>query len=179
VNLLALDQRAEKAYADLGGERQQQICEKIFKALTDGTDARGIRRPTGFATLCALADASLAEVMEVIDIFRKPSRLFVMPKANEPNVGRRRLMGAYAAGGMGWGTLPRPHIGNRRARFYFTEAGWHKIGRAILMDARRRGIMIRVVRLKNPPLSQVIYRDKWQVAILPPWLRRKGSAKAE
>ena len=32
--------------------------------------------------------------------------------------------------------MPRPHIGNRRARFYFTEAGWHKIGRAVLMDAR-------------------------------------------
>jgi hypothetical protein len=77
-------------------------------------------------------------------------------------------MGAYAAGAMGWGTLPRPHIGNRRARFYFTEAGWHKIGRAVLVDAHRRGIMVRVVRLKNPPLSQAIYRDKWQVAILPP-----------
>jgi WD40 repeat protein len=79
----ALDQHAEKAYADLGGERQQQICEKIFKALTDGTDARGIRRPTGLATLCALADASQAEVMEVIDIFRKPSRSFVMPPLSE------------------------------------------------------------------------------------------------
>jgi len=95
VNLLALDQRAEKAYADLGGERQQQICQKIFKALTDGTDARGIRRPTGFATLCALADASLAEVMEVIDIFRKPSRLFVMPPLSEGSLDQA---GAWANG---------------------------------------------------------------------------------
>ena len=77
------------------------------------------------------------------------------------------------------GRLPRPHIGNRRARFYFTEAGWHKIGRAVLMDARRRGIMVRVVRLKNPPLSQAIYRDKWQVAILPPGRRRPGGGQAE
>ena len=88
-------------------------------------------------------------------------------------------MGAYAAGAIGWGTLPRPQIGNRRARFYFTEAGWHKIGGAVLMDARWRGIMVLVVRLKNPPLSQAIYRDEWQVAILPPGRRRKDSGRVE
>ena len=43
----ALDRHAERAYAELAHERQQSICEKIFKALTDrGSDARGIRRPT-------------------------------------------------------------------------------------------------------------------------------------
>jgi len=103
----------------------------------------------------------------------------IWEKANEPNVLRRRLMGAYAAGAIGWGTLPRPYIRNRRARFYFTEAGWHKFGRAVLMDARRRGIMVQVVRLKNPPVSRAIYRDEWQVAILPPGRRRKGSGHAE
>jgi hypothetical protein len=108
-----------------------------------------------------------------------PFFLDIWEKADEPSVGRRRLMGAYAAGAMGWGRLPRPHIGNRRARFYFTEAGWHKIGRAVLMDARRRGIMVRVVRLKNPPLSQAIYRDKWQVAILPPGRPRERSRRKE
>jgi hypothetical protein len=105
--------------------------------------------------------------------------LDVWENSDEPKVGRRRLMGAYAAGAVGWGTLPRPHISNRRARFYFTEEGWHKIGRAVLMDARRRGIMVRVVRLKNPPLSQTIYRDKWQVAILPTGRQRKGGGQAE
>jgi hypothetical protein len=102
-----------------------------------------------------------------------PFFLDIWKKADVPNVGRRRLMGAYAAGAVGWGTLPRPPIGNRRARFYFTEAGWRKTGRAVVMDARRRGIMVRVVRLKNPPLSQVIYRDKWQVAILPAGAAKK------
>jgi WD40 repeat protein len=80
----ALDQHAEKAYAELRNERQQGICEKIFKALTDrGTDARGIRRPTSLATLCALAGASPDEVTEVIDVFRKPSRSFLMPPLPE------------------------------------------------------------------------------------------------
>jgi hypothetical protein len=103
-----------------------------------------------------------------------PFFLDIWEKSEKPAAARRRLMGAYAAGAAGWGTLPRPHIGNRRARFYFTEEGWHKFGRTVLMDARRLGIMVRVVRLKNPPLSQTIYRDKLQVAILPPGRRRNG-----
>ena len=82
----ALDQHAERAYGELGTERKQGICERIFKALTDkSTDARGIRRPTRMDTLCALAGGvSQAEVTEVIDVFRKPSRSFLMPPAGEP-----------------------------------------------------------------------------------------------
>ena len=81
----ALDQHAEKAYAELATLRQQQICEKLFKALTDkATDPRGIRRPTTLGILCALTDATAAEVTAVIDVFRKPSRSFLMPPAGEP-----------------------------------------------------------------------------------------------
>ena len=73
-----------KAYAELGSARQQQICEKLFKALTDkATDPRGVRRPTTLGTLCALADATAAEVTDVIDVFRKPSRSFLMPPAGD------------------------------------------------------------------------------------------------
>jgi hypothetical protein len=79
----ALDQHAERAYAELT-PRQQRICEKMFKALTDkATDPRGVRRPTTLGTLCALADATPAEVTQVIDVFRKPSRSFLMPPADE------------------------------------------------------------------------------------------------
>ena len=80
----ALDQHAERAFAELNTERKQKICETIMKALTDwGTDARGTRRPTKLGTLCALADASQKEVTDVIDVFRKPSRSFLMPPAKE------------------------------------------------------------------------------------------------
>ena len=80
----ALDLHAEKAYAELASARQQQICEKLFKALTDkATDRRGIRRPTSLGTLCALADATAAEVTQVMDVFRQPSRSFLMPPAGE------------------------------------------------------------------------------------------------
>jgi uncharacterized RDD family membrane protein YckC len=76
----ALDRHAEKAFAELRTDRKQRICAKIFKALTDkGTDARGIRRPTTLERLCAIAGAPESEVIEVIDVFRKPSRSFLMP----------------------------------------------------------------------------------------------------
>lgn len=80
----ALNGHAEEAFDGLGTERRKLICEKIFKALTDkGTDPRGIRRPTELFTLCALAKATEAEVIEVIDVFREPSRSFLMPPAGE------------------------------------------------------------------------------------------------
>jgi len=80
----ALDQHAEQAYADLGAPLRQQICEKLFKALTDkATDPRGVRRPTRLRDLCALADATEPEVRDVIDVFRDPSRSFLMPPAGE------------------------------------------------------------------------------------------------
>ena len=81
----ALDLHAEKAYAELDDDRQKTICQKVFQALTDkGTDARGIRRPTSAATLCAITETSPGELNAVLDVFRKPSRSFVMPPATEP-----------------------------------------------------------------------------------------------
>jgi WD40 repeat protein len=80
----ALDTHAEQAYAGLNTERKKQLCEKIFKALTDkATDLRGVRRPTTLGTLCALTEAAMEEVVAVIDEFRKPSRSFLMPPAGE------------------------------------------------------------------------------------------------
>jgi hypothetical protein len=81
----ALDKHAEKSFGELDRERQAAICEKIFEALTDmGTDARGIRRPTQFRNLCAIAAAEPAEVEAVMNVFRKPSRSFLMPPVGEP-----------------------------------------------------------------------------------------------
>jgi len=80
----ALDQHAEKAYGELTTAREQQICAKLFKALTDkATDARGVRRPTTVDSLLCLTGATMEELTRVIDVFRKPSRSFLMPPANE------------------------------------------------------------------------------------------------
>jgi hypothetical protein len=67
-----------------------------------------------------------------------------------------------------------PGFDNKKARFYFTEAGWRKAGRILAVEARRCGHVVRVVRRKNPQPSQVVYQED-QVAILP--ARRKGKRR--
>lgn len=76
----ALSRHAEEAYSELKTDRQKRICELMFKALTEkGADNKGVRRPLPLYQICALADASEKEVKEVIDVFRKPGRTFLMP----------------------------------------------------------------------------------------------------
>jgi hypothetical protein len=63
--------------------------------------------------------------------------------------------------------LPSPHFDVPRARFYFTERGWREVGRYLAGEGRRRGLVLKVIRRKNPRRSQIVYRDALQVAILP------------
>ncbi len=76
----ALSQHADEAYAELSTDSGQQICELMFKALTDkAADVRGIRRPRTVADLCVLTKANEAQVNRVIEVFRKEGRTFLMP----------------------------------------------------------------------------------------------------
>ena len=78
-------------------------------------------------------------------------------------------MGPGSAGLRGdvWRNLPAPELTNRRARFYFTERGWHDIGQHVLAEVLRRGHVVSVIRRREPADSQIVYRDDWQVAVLP------------
>jgi hypothetical protein len=80
-----------------------------------------------------------------------------------------RMMGAFNAGiAFGaWGDLPMPALSNPRVRFWFTERGWRAYGLRVAAEARASGRTFRVIRRKNPPESLVVYRDDWQVALLP------------
>jgi len=81
----ALSQHAEEAYAELASDKERQICETIFKELTDkGGLANGIRRPRLLSELCAASGAARDEVKKVIEIFRKPGRGFLMPAYSTP-----------------------------------------------------------------------------------------------
>jgi WD40 repeat protein/energy-coupling factor transporter ATP-binding protein EcfA2 len=78
----ALSQHAEEAYHELLSERSRKICEVLFKAITEKSEERqGIRRPTKLKEICAVSGASLPEVTEVLDTFRKEGRSFLMPPA--------------------------------------------------------------------------------------------------
>jgi hypothetical protein len=75
----ALSRHAEEAFSELD-ERGRQIAEKLFKALTDkGADVRGVRRPAPVREICALTGATFRDVANVVEIFRKPGRSFLMP----------------------------------------------------------------------------------------------------
>lgn len=81
----ALDLHAEHAWEELRTDREKKICEKLFKTLTDkGNDNRGVRRPTRFSDLCGIANADPDELRRVIEVFREPSRSFLMPPCPEP-----------------------------------------------------------------------------------------------
>ena len=68
------------------------------KALTDtGTDPRGVRRPTRLPALCALTGASADEIAAVIDVFREPSRSFLMPTAAESLTRARAMLASLSA----------------------------------------------------------------------------------
>jgi hypothetical protein len=80
-----------------------------------------------------------------------------------------RLMGAFNArlAEGAWGDLPMPMLSNPRVRFWFTERGWRAYGLRVAAGARASGRTFRVIRRKNPSESLVVYRDDWQVALLP------------
>jgi hypothetical protein len=78
----ALSLHAEEAYLEAGVDRGQQIAGKIFKALTDTfSDPRGVRRPTSIQELAAICEASEAEVIQIVEIFRRDGRSFLTPHA--------------------------------------------------------------------------------------------------
>lgn len=80
----SLSRHADEAIEELsiGG---QKLAEVLFKALTElGTDNREIRRPTTIGEVCTIAGASEAEVAEVVNVFRRGDRSFLMPPPEIP-----------------------------------------------------------------------------------------------
>jgi uncharacterized RDD family membrane protein YckC len=83
----ALNQDANEAFDLLKTPERIKACEKLFKALTDlGTDSRGIRRPLKLAKLGEIAapNGDNEEIKSIIEVFRDPSRAFLMPPVPEP-----------------------------------------------------------------------------------------------
>ncbi len=80
-----------------------------------------------------------------------------------------RLMGAFNAriADGAWSDLPAVALSSPRVRFWFTERGWRAYGLRVAAGARASGRTYRVIRRKNPSKSMVVYRDDWQVALLP------------
>lgn len=75
----ALSQHANEAY-DMLSKREKQICETMFKALTErGSENQGIRRPTKLSIIASISGVTEDEVFRVVDKFREPGRSLLMP----------------------------------------------------------------------------------------------------
>lgn len=75
----ALSMHANEAF-DLLSKREKEICEVMFKALTErGSENQGIRRPTKLGTIAAIAGVNEDEVARVVERFREPGRSLLMP----------------------------------------------------------------------------------------------------
>ncbi|MEQ8473160.1 MAG: hypothetical protein RIC35_18335 [Marinoscillum sp.] len=75
----ALSQHANEAYDSLS-KREKEICEVMFKSLTErGNENQGIRRPTKLGTIATIAGVSEDEVTRVVEKFREPGRSLLMP----------------------------------------------------------------------------------------------------
>ena len=56
------------------------MAEALFKTITEQReDSRGVRRPKKLSEIAAVADCSTEELVEVIDVFRRADRSFLMP----------------------------------------------------------------------------------------------------
>ena len=78
----ALSRHADEVFEALANDRLRAIAGMLFKALTEqGGDNRGIRRPTRLKQLVEIVGAKEAEMVFVIDEFRKTGRTFLMPSA--------------------------------------------------------------------------------------------------
>lgn len=80
----AMSRHANEAYEELGA-RGKEVCEKMFKAITEkGNDNKGIRHPSSINTLKLVVQCSSEELFEVVEKFRIPSRSFITPRQEIP-----------------------------------------------------------------------------------------------
>jgi PQQ-dependent catabolism-associated CXXCW motif protein len=81
----ALSDHADRVLAGLTSA-QQRLAAILFRALTQSEGARGrdIRRPTTLATIAAIAEVPIADLVPIIDEFRGPGRDFLTPPNPTP-----------------------------------------------------------------------------------------------
>jgi WD40 repeat protein/tetratricopeptide (TPR) repeat protein len=76
----ALSLHADEIYASLPGNRQRELCQGIFQALTvEESNSRGIRRPQRLGRLCQILEVPAEELRPIIDAYRQSGVTFLMP----------------------------------------------------------------------------------------------------
>lgn len=101
-----LSRHANEAYDELPDDWRRKIAEKLFRCLTEkGLDDKETRRPTELNEVCLVTGASKTEVIEVMDIFRREGRSFLMPSQNVPLKGDTSIDISHESLISGWQRL--------------------------------------------------------------------------
>lgn len=79
----ALSRHADEAYESLTG--LGEVVEKVFRALTERVaEGTEVRRPMDFEQLCAVTGADKADVAQVVERYRRPDTVFLLPSPQVP-----------------------------------------------------------------------------------------------
>lgn len=162
----ALSLHAEEAYNETKGDRGRQIAERMFKALTDTySDPRGVRRPTSVRELAAICEASEDEVIEVVEIFRRPGRSFLMPPDTVPLGPRSIIDLSHESLMRGWTRLVEWAEQDRRSSSLYMRlsqaARWHAEGTAGLCRNPELELGLRWKRDNRPTPAWGRRHDEW------------------
>lgn len=80
----ALSMHADETYDELT-TREKEICETIFKSLTEkGKDNSGVRRQAKLSQIAQIARVPENEIVPIINKFRHPSRSLLLPPLHVP-----------------------------------------------------------------------------------------------
>ncbi len=80
----SLNDHLDRIYNSLD-EKQKIICERLFKTITaKGEQPLGYRRLVSLGNIARIAQCSPDEVAEVVSIFRRPGRQFLLPPSSQP-----------------------------------------------------------------------------------------------
>jgi tetratricopeptide (TPR) repeat protein len=131
----ALSLHAEEAYLDCEAAGRSEVAERVFKALTDTfSDPRGVRRPTPVADLARIADVPEADVIEVVELFRRSGRSFLMPPPSVPLTPRSMVDLSHESLMRCWDRLIAWADEERAAAAFYARlsqaAAWHEQGAA-------------------------------------------------
>jgi len=75
----AIGDHLEEAFQELN-QFQKEICEKLFKSITyKGEQNEVFRRQSPIQTIARIAQCSVDELIDVVEVFRKQGRAFIAP----------------------------------------------------------------------------------------------------
>jgi len=108
------------------------------------------------------------EQLKLDEIWDKEFETLYDVPPEPPGIKNRRCGGAWQ-----FATLDMPpelraprKSFSKKAKFYFTEAGYKLAKEYIQKSAIKWNFELRVIKRKNPKKSQIVFQDKYQVAIL-------------